>query len=60
MDNISTAYVTRHLDSIKLIRLNSNIHIVKNDKSHISLEIWVLAKGVLPLVDRGNGREQMK
>lgn len=41
MDNISAAYGTRHLDSIKLIRLNSNIHIVKNDKSHSSLQIWV-------------------
>lgn len=41
MDNISAAYGTCHLDSIKLIRPNSNIHIVKKDKSHSSLQIWV-------------------
>lgn len=45
MDSISAAYGTRHLDSIKLIRPNRNIHIVKNDKSHSSLQIWLCPQG---------------
>lgn len=41
MDDIPAAYISHHLDCIKLVWLNINIRGVENDKSHISVQIWV-------------------